>query len=130
MIKGFTKGSPNITSEPYVKQVGDVMYLRMKQELENLAPEIAEHNNAIHDLINVKDASESAAKRIGNRDKIGLKDWLMFAGIKLSDNAMGKTAGVTLPIVPAAVVMANKLASGGRGSSAMLSLGKLIKGSE
>jgi hypothetical protein len=123
MVGGFTKGAPNIAAEPYVKQVGDIYYLRMKQALEDKVPEIAEYNNAIHDLINVKNASDEAAKRIGNKNKIGLNDWASLIGLRALFPEGGKVSNIQLPLIGAPVIAA-KLASGGRGSSALLSAGR------
>jgi hypothetical protein len=120
----FKKGAYNIAQDPIKAQVGELAYLKMKDDLESVVPEIAQHNDAIHDLINVKTAADQAVKRIGNRDKIGLTDWGLLLGGPEVAHTFGAHGLSALGGIPGAVLIAKKAASGGRGSSALISAGQ------
>jgi hypothetical protein len=118
----FGKGKYGVASDPLPKKVGELMYLQFKKDLEKYVPEVEGHNRTIHDLINVNKAANEAVKRIGNKDKIGLSDLLLF----MAPQAAGihTAAGA----VPAALYTGKKLVSGGRGASTLMKAGKAIKG--
>jgi len=120
----FKKGSQQIELDPLPSKVGELSYLRLKNELEQHVPEIAESNKAVHDLITVKTAMEAAQKLAGNRNKLGITDLaLIFGGPSLAAN-MGVSGGAMLAGIPGVALAGKKLAGDARGASAMIKSGR------
>lgn len=126
----FPKGSQAIGKDPLKLRTGELAYLRLKGDLESYIPEIADHNHAIYELIPVERAANEAVKRIGNKNKIGLEDWALLFGGPGAAHTLGASGLSAVAVIPGAILMGKKALSGGRGASAMIKAGKLIKGNE
>jgi hypothetical protein len=124
----FEKGSYGIAKDPLKQKVGELAYLKLKDDLESYIPEIGDHNKIIHELIPVKQASEEAVKRIGNKNKIGLEDWALLLGGPGAVHTLGAANLSGLAGIPGAVLMGKKALSSGRGSSMLMKTGKFIRG--
>ncbi|MFA6152919.1 MAG: hypothetical protein WC716_16475 [Chitinophagaceae bacterium] len=124
----FKKGAQNLAGEPKQTMIGDLSYLKMKEALEDVVPEVAQYNKATHDLINIEKVSLEAKKGVGNNNKIGLVDAMLLFGGPGALQSLGVSPGIAASgsLVGAALI-AKKLASGGRGSSAIISSGKGLK---
>lgn len=123
----FKKGAQHVADETKLNQIGDLSYLKMKEALESVVPEVAKYNKEAHELINVENAAQEAVKRIGNRDKIGLTDWMLLLGGPTAGGVAGHMGAGTVAGATGAGLILKKALSGGRGASALVSLGKAAK---
>lgn len=119
----FKKGAYNIQKDPLKQQVGEIAYLRLTEDLESIVPEIRKYNQAAKDIITVKTAADEAVKRIGNKNKIGLQDWMILFGGPTAINSLGMS-GAKIAAIPGAGLIAKKALGSGRGASGMMSLGR------
>jgi hypothetical protein len=119
----FKKGPYAIGTDPIKKQVGELAYLKLKEDLEDFVPDIKNINKQTHDLINVKKAADEAAKRIGSRDKIGKTDWILLFGGPTAAHSMGLPSAAA-GAIPGSALIAKKALSGGRGASTLISTGR------
>jgi len=122
----FKKGKYAIATDPLKKQVGELAYLRLKEDLEKIVPEIGQYNKATHDLITIKKAADEASKRIGNRDKIGITDWMLLFGGPTAAHSMGLPAAAA-GAIPGTAIIARKVLGSGRGASGLISTGRGLK---
>jgi hypothetical protein len=125
----FRKGPYNIAKDPLKQQVGELAYLRLTDDLEKIVPEIRQYNKAVHDIINVKKAADEAVKRIGNKDKIGLTDWMLLLGGPTAAQNLGVSSQAVAGI-PGAVLIAKKALGSGRGASAGIKVGRALQGKQ
>lgn len=122
--KLFKKGKFAIGADPVKAQAGELVYLRMNDELGRFVPEVNAINRNVSDLINVKRAAIEANKRMANWNKLGLTD----IGISMSALLGGGVSG--LPPIPtfaaaAGLVMVRKGLGKGRGTSLILRAGRI-----
>lgn len=122
----FKKGKYNIAADPLKNQVGELSYLRLTKELEGKVPEIKKFNDAAHDLIIIRKASDEAAKRIGNRDKIGLTDWMLLFGGPTAASQLGLSQAAA-GAIQGSIFIGKKALGSGRGPSASLQLSKALE---
>lgn len=123
----FKKGKYAIESDPIPKQVGELVYLKMKKDLESVVPEIKQYNTAVHDLITVKKAANEAAKRIGNRDNISITDWMLLFGGPTAAHSLGLPSAAA-GAIPGAAMIGKKALGSGRGASGLMKLGDVVEG--
>jgi hypothetical protein len=125
--KAFKKGAYGIAEDPVNMQVKELLDLRIRDAIRKEIPEIDVHNKAMHDLITVRNAANDAVKRVGNKDNIGLTDWMALLGAAPVAASMGLPPQM-LPMMPivGGTLMAKKALSSGRGGSSLLNLGKKL----
>jgi hypothetical protein len=123
----FKKGAYNVQADPLKQNMGENLYFRLMDGLNEQVPGLKEINSEIRDIINVKTMAQQAAKRIGNKDKIGLSDWASLIGVTLLEKEGKIIPGATIPVAGGLVVAGKKILSGGRGSSALISAGQAIE---
>jgi len=120
--KAFKKGVLQISEDPVRDRVKEFLNLKIRDEMEKVIPEIRQHNQKIHDLILVRQASEEAAKRTKNRDIFRLTE----KGLLLGSGGAAIAGEPTTAIAAAGLALASKAAGKGRGASALIKAGKGI----
>jgi hypothetical protein len=127
----FEKGKYNIPKDPLKNQVGEIAYLRLTKELEELVPGTKAVNKDIHDLINVRTALTDAQKRIGNKNQISIADLaILFGGPSVAANLGVPVSGAALAGSVGAGLITKKALGSGRGASALMAAGKALGGKE
>jgi len=117
------KGGPSHPSEALVDRVGEQLYHRMKDHLNEKVPEIEQPNRDISDLINAKDALEAMQSKVHNP---GILNYLLM-GLGVGGGAavthgsllggLGGLASGSLPL----------LWREGRGPGSLLTLGRMME---
>jgi hypothetical protein len=119
----FQKGKYKIETDPLKRRVGELAYLRLKDDLEGIVPEIKQYNQAVHDLLNIETAANEAAKRIGNKYDVNWSDWAILFGGPTAAHSLGMPAAAA-GAVPGSLLLGRKALGGGRGPSGMIKVGR------
>lgn len=117
-FKAFPKGA-NIMQDPVKKQVKEILNIRLNEKLKQFAPEIAEQNKIMSEIIPIKEAARAAIERTGNRNTV-LNLRSLMSGIGLKSVGLGDTEAILGGIA------AERILGGGRGPASVTRLGRGI----
>lgn len=112
------------TDDDALKQaIKKKMYLNIVDEIGEKIPEIKVINTEAKRLLDAHAALDGAASRTANRDAMSLTDWIAgTAGTAAAFSNPGSLA------ISAPLFVAKKMSAGGRGSNAIVNLGRKISG--
>jgi hypothetical protein len=118
------KKTPQLTDDDVVKRkAAKLIWQKIAGAFEDFVPEAAEKSKDIRKLILIQDVAEDAAKRIGKKNTISLRDMMIIAG----SGGTIPLAGPVGPIAALAGVGTKKALETGRGGQLIRATGEAVQ---
>ncbi len=122
----FKKGPNPSIEEAAANKVKELLDLRIRDKIQEIAPDIAKHNQVMRDLIPIKQAASDAAERYGNRNVFtGMTNMQLGQAGAISSAVSGNPSYLVGSLGMAGI---NNVLSPGRGAELVNTIGKEIQG--